>query len=448
MKYIATAIGMVWLTPQTQAKQPDVFLIITDQQTQEAMSCAGNPYVHTPAMDALAKDGLRFRRAYVSYPLSGPSRASLFTGKTPWELGVKDNDDPLKESDMRQNLGFCLSAAGYDCLYAGKWHIPEVNIPENGTGFRKICNMNDAQLVDACIPHLREKRKKPLFLVASFLNPHEICEFARGESLPFSRIPEAKPEDYPLLPYNFTEPAYYPEALSLHKNTVPKSYPTRSYTDDEWREYLYAYYRLVETVDAEVGRLVAALKENGRYDNSLIIFISDHGDGVAAHRWNQKRSLQEEVINVPLIIKTPGKQKNAGNENITALINSSLDIYPTICDYAGASDLPASQGKSLRPVLEGKTKSHHENIFVETLLDGINTRAWCVISQTYKYVLYNFYKNREQLYNLDADRYEMLNLASDKKHKKTLSELRKQLYEWGISISDQRLIRQLKNYIP
>jgi arylsulfatase A-like enzyme len=433
--------------PVQATQQPDIILIITDQQTASAMSCAGNPNVHTPAMDELAKDGVRFNRAYVSYPLSGPSRASLFTGKTAWELGIKDNDDTMQPQEMQLSLGFQVSAAGYDCLYAGKWHVPEVNIPETGTGFQKICNMNDAELVAACLPHIREKRENPMFLVASFLNPHEICEFARGESLPFSRLSSIHPEDYPQLPYNFSVPGYYPEALTLHQDAVPKSYPARAYTDDDWRKYLSAYYQLVETVDAEIGKLIAALKANGKYDNSLIIFMSDHGDGVGAHRWNQKRSLQEEVIHVPFIIKPPRKQGIVNEVNEQALVNVSLDVYPTVCDYAQVNNQSQLAGISLRKVLEGKTKTHHEKVFVETLLDGINVRAWGVIGNTHKYVLYNYYKNREQLFDLETDRYEMNNLIHDKNQKATIDELRKDLYDWGVSINDARLVRQLKNYI-
>lgn len=425
-------------------QKPNIILIITDQQTASAMSCAGNPYVDTPGMDALAKDGVRFSRAYVSYPLSGPSRASLITGKMPAELGVKDNDDKLSEDDMQSNFGYMASRAGYDCLYAGKWHIPEVNIPENGTGFQKVCDMNDPLLVEKSIPYLQQKRDKPLFFVASFLNPHEICEFARGEALHYGKLEEPALKDCPALPYNFSIPAYYPEAITIHKDVVPKSYPTAKYTEDDWRRYLYAYYRLVERVDNEIVKLINELKKNNLYDNSLILFVSDHGDGVAAHQWNQKRILQEEVVKVPFIVKPP-KSKNAGKVNDKALINTSLDIYQTICDYTGVGENKDLHGKSIRPLLENKSETLHENVFVETLLDGVGVRGWTVIGQDYKYTLYRYFKNKEQLVNLDNDPHEMQNLAVDKKYESVLLEKRKKLYEWGVKTNDKLLIRLLKN---
>ncbi len=436
---------MIGFASPLLAQQPDIILIITDQQTASAMSCVGNPDVKTPAMDELAKDGVLFKNAYVSYPLSGPSRASLITGKTPCELGIKDNEDNLKQEDRQNSIGFRLTAAGYNCLYAGKWHIPQVNIPEEGTGFHKVCNMDDNILVDACTPYIREKGNKPMFLVASFLNPHEICEYARDESLPFSRLNnEFLLKDCPNLPSNFPEPAYYPEALTLQKEADPKSYPTRSYTDDDWRKYLYAYYRLVEKVDAEIGKLISELKANGKYNNSLILFVSDHGDGVTSHRWNQKRSLQEEVIRIPFIVKPPKGKGISNQKNDEALINTSLDIFQTICDYAGVKTEQNLKGKSVRPVLEGKTKTLHDYVFVETLLDGINTRGWCVIGKNYKYVLYRFFKNREQFFDRNFDPKEMQNLAVDKNYHNTLMQYRKELFNWGLDVNDLLLIKQLK----
>lgn len=428
-----------------QPDKPDIILIITDQQTASAMSCADNPYVKTPGMDMLAQDGIRFSRSYVTYPLSGPSRASLITGYMPVEIGVKENGGELSDSQMQNSIGYAVSDAGYDCLYAGKWHAPElVNIPEEGTGFRKVCDMNDLILVDSCIPHLKKKRERPLFLVASFLNPHEICEFARGEALHYGKLSVPDVSECPPLPYNAVIPAYYPEAITLHRQWVPKSYPTAQYTDDDWRRYLYAYYRLVERVDAEVVRLIDGLKKNNLYDNSLILFVSDHGDGVSAHRANQKRVLQEEIIRVPFIVKAPDS-KIKGVVNDEVLISINLDIYQTICDYAGVGENKDLNGKSLRMLLDGKANTHHPEVYVETLLDGIDARGWSVIGKDFKYTLYRYFKNKEQLVNLKVDPYEMQNLAVDKQYESVLLDMRRKLYDWGLKTNDKMLVRLLKD---
>ncbi len=426
--------------------KPNIILILTDQQTASAMSCVGNADVQTPAMDALAKDGRIFTRAYSAYPLSGPCRASLMTGKMPVELGVKDNDWPLSDADMARNIGFVLQAGGYDCLYAGKWHIPEIEIPQ-GKGFSKICGMDDRMIAEASRPHLAADRQKPLFLVASFLNPHEICEFARNETLHYGSVPEVDLVQCPNLPINFMESTYWPEALALHKSTVVKSYPSGGYTQDDWRRYLYAYYRLVERVDAELGRFVDMLKEEGLYHNSVIIFSSDHGDGVANHQWNQKRALTEAVVNVPLIIKAPKDAPLTISSNSNALVNIGLDLFPTICDYAGVQVPQGLNGHSLRPVMEGVADQVAGEVFVETLLDGVNVRGWSIIEQDYKYVLYRFYKNREQLFSLDNDPGEMLNLAVDQRHQAHLTRLREKMHSWAVRTNDIMLQKTLADLI-
>lgn len=446
-------LGAVCTSPLSASNEekpsdkPNIILIMVDQLTASAMSCAGNEYVKTPAMDALAEDGIRFSRSYVTYPLSGPSRSSLFTGQMPIEIGVTDNGGKMNDGVLEKNLGYLISDSGYDCLYAGKWHAPEeVNLPEEGTGFTKICDMDDPTLVDQCVPYLQQKREKPMFLVASFLNPHEICEFVRDEALHYGQLDTIDINECPPLPYNAGITPYFPEAISLHRRWVPRSYPTELYTDDDWRRYLYAYYRLVERVDNEVGKLISELKKNNLYDNSLILFVSDHGEGMGAHRGNQKRVLYEEIVNIPFIVKAPDN-KIKGKSNDDALISINLDIFQTICDYSGAEINKEFHGKSIRPLLEGKTETHHEEVYIETLLDGIDTRAWAVVGKDFKYVYYRFYKNKEQLFNLTEDPYEIQNLAVDKNYEDQKLMMRKKLYDWAIKTNDKLLIRTLKNQI-
>lgn len=429
-------------------KRPDIIVIMTDQQTAGALSCAGNPWVQTPAMDALAADGVRFTRAYCPYPLSGPCRASLITGRMPFEVGATDNGVRPSADAMREGIGHRMSAAGYECLYAGKWHVPEVNLPESGTGFRRIAKMGDPTLADACDAALDAyDGSKPLFLVASLLNPHEICEYGRNETLQYGELAPFATEDCPNLPANFMPSTYEAEALSLERTASPRYHDTYTYTQDDWRRYLYAYYRFVERVDREVGRIVGVLKRHGLYDDAVILFLSDHGDGAAAHGWNQKWNLQEEVVNVPLIVKSPKDRGLRGAVNTAALSNVGLDLYATVCDYAGvALDTARYRGRSLRPVAEGRAETLHDEVFVETLLSGVGMRGWSIVGPRYKYVLYQWGRNREALYDLQADPGEMVNLAVDRRYAAELGRLRRALYEWGVRIGEQRLVRNLAPY--
>jgi len=183
---------------------------------------------------------------------------------------------------------------------------------------------------------LSDKRDKPLFLVTSFLNPHEICEYARSQTLHYGEVEIPDNAKLPSLPANFNAVKQLPEGLMIHKSMSPKLYPTTNYASLDWRNYLYTYYRLVERVDQNLADLIAELKKNNLYDNSLIVFLSDHGDGVVAHQWNQKRALFEETIRIPLIVKPPVKDRNnfSGNSS-QALINIGIgDLGKTPCAFA------------------------------------------------------------------------------------------------------------------
>lgn len=444
-KKLTTAALLAAVVGLNGQDKPDIILIMTDQQTADAMSSRGNPNVKTPAMDMLAADGISFYNAYCSYPLSGPSRASLFTGKMPFEINVPDNETGLPASEVQQTLGFRLAEAGYECLYAGKWHIPDAEIPDGVFGFRKISGMNDLTLNGNVSRELSKKRNKPLFLVTSFLNPHEICEYARSQKMHYGEVPIPENAELPVLPENFNAVNQLPEGLMIHKTMSPRLYPTMNYNKTDWRKYLYTYYRLVEQVDRHLAELIVELKKNNLYDNSLIVFLSDHGDGTAAHQWNQKRALFQETINVPLIVKPPlGTNNSISGKTSRALVNIGIDIYPTLCDYAGSSVPDDRKGYSLKSLIEGKTTNHHNSIFIETLLDGINIRGWCVIEGDYKYIYYRMFKNKEQLFNLKADKLEKNNLVNKPYVSKIRIKMRQLLLEHALQTKDQVLQKEMQ----
>jgi len=182
-------------------------------------------------------------------------------------------------------------------------------------------------------------------------------------------------------------------------------------------------------VDNEIGKILDALVELGLYEDALIIFSSDHGDGVAANKWNQKSALFEEIVNVPFIVKAP--DAFSGNVERPELINAGLDLLPTICDYASAEIPSLVTGKSIRILVENKdTEEIHPFIVTETQFDKSPTRGWMVRTPQYKYVLYDKGKFREQLFDMQTDRSERINLAVEKKQNELLNRHRKLLNQW------------------
>lgn len=420
------------------ADRPNILLICTDQQFAGAMSCAGNDDLATPAMDSLAAAGVRFDRAYCTHPLCAPVRSSFVTGLMPHQTGVTTNGSPIAPELVPRNIGHLLGEAGYACALAGKWHVTGCT-PEE-CGFEVLCGTRDSEIPDACSGFL-ERERGPVFLFASFVNPHDICQAARSQVLPQGPIAEpTSVQECPNLPANCNWPAYGPEMLEFLQPTNPRVYPTVNYSDDDWRRLRWDYYRLVEKVDGEIRRLLEALQTSGRAQDTLVLFTSDHGDGHGAHRWNQKTALWEEEIRVPLIVSGCGTLEGQADPR---LVSNGLDLLPTICDYAGVAipdDLP---GRSLRPLLEGQdVDDWRRNLVVETITGigsgpGGEPVARALIGERTKYSVYAMGRWREQLVDLEKDPGEMVNLAVENRYQAALQACRNRLRAWCRETADE-----------
>ncbi|MFZ5828871.1 MAG: sulfatase, partial [Planctomycetota bacterium] len=275
------------------AEKPNILFLITDQQTAGALSCAGNPYVKTPNLDRLAARGVRFEKSYCTYPLCCPSRGSLFSSRMAHELGIYGNfDAELSEKDV-PTMGDLFRAAGYETAYAGKWHL-QAPFPafKNGKipGFEVLPLSGkdphtldlekegkgltvDPNAADAAIRFLKQPHERPFLLVASILNPHDICEFPECEALR-----KLVPSDSAKLP-----PARSNLELSQPLPSVLDARPAGGskhpdWNERQWQEYFCAYCRLVEMADAEVGRVLKGLDDAGLASSTVVVFTSDHGE--------------------------------------------------------------------------------------------------------------------------------------------------------------------------
>lgn len=410
--------------------RPNILYIFTDQQYAGAMSCAGNADLHTPAMDSIAESGVRFERAYCTYPLCTPARASMFTGRMPHEVGITSNGQPIDETFRQEELGYLLSNAGYECVYGGKWHVPQISIPDNH-GFRQICGFDDVGLPVRCREFLEGPHDKPFFLVAAFDNPHNICEWRRQQVIPWGSIGEPpRVEDCPPLPANFAISPFEPEAIRVATRGNARIYPGLEYSHEQWRRYRWAYYRLVEKVDEQIGQILKALEDTGFAGDTLIIFSSDHGDGHSAHQLVQKTFMYDETTRVPFLISMPGvtKQDYVDERHV---VSNGLDFYATVCDFAGV-DLPdGMNGCSLRPLLSGSNDVEWTNhIVVETRFGQSDSEARMVRTERYKYMVYGWGAYREQLFDMEKDPGEMVNLAVYSKYDSVLQHHRNLLRAW------------------
>jgi len=437
---VISLFGFTTVTSQIKyAIKPNILLIITDQQTADAMSCSGNQYVKTPALDKLATSGVRFEKNYVTQPLCLPFRSSLQTSRYPHEIGTINNGTTIN-GDFPM-LGNLVASAGYQCEYIGKWHVG--TSPEKA-GYKNYDNVGtDDEKAKATVEYLHKKHDNPFFLTVSLMNPHNVCQLARadadGTDLPDGSIglPPAKLDELPPLPRNFEISANEPSAIRNAQKSSFKQYPTPNWNELIWRQYLWGYYRLVEKVDSEIGKIIQALEAGGYADNTVIVFTSDHGEGMAMHHWNQKQVLYDQVTRVPLIISWKGKtQKRVYSE----LVSNALDIPVTILDIIGEEKPSSMHGISLLPILDGNSPKPRDFVVSETMFaeneKPLGGTGRMIRTKKYKYCIYDNGENREQLFDMEKDPGEMINLVSDNKFKKELNNHRELLTNWGNKTND------------
>lgn len=421
------------------AARPNILIIMTDQQTADAMSIAGNKDLHTPAMDKLAQNGIRFTKAYCAQPLCTPSRTALMSGKMPFETGFVGNA-PEKDGQWPDDLlmmGKIFQNGGYKTGYVGKWHLPVPTAKKSQHGFEYIENTsfqdyNDAATPSFCARFIKENKNTPFLLVASFLNPHDICEWARDEDLKMDVLEKAPTVDQcPQLPANWKIPQYEPKIVRDQQKVSFRTYPSVNWTADQWRQYRWAYNRLVEKVDGYIEMVLASLKKYNIEKNTIIIFTADHGDGYAGHSWNQKQILYEESAKIPFIISKIGEWKPRTDD---LLVCNGIDIIPTICGFTGIQKPTYLKGIDLSKRITNPSENLRDTLVIETdFADNeelLNISGRAVITQNLKYIVYNKGDLKEQLFNLTTDPGEITNLAVNKAYKKELIAMRRYLKKW------------------
>ena len=349
------------------ASPPNILLIVTDQQNIDtirahrehfAHPAHGTSWVETPNLDRLARRGTSFLESHVANPVCCPSRSSLFTGRYATETGVTYNNVGIDRSVP--NLGQWFERhTDYERVYCGKWHVggkwnyPTVDGPRKIPGFETLPvgslgtgDLADYQVSSSVEGFVRSyDGERPFLVVAGLMNPHDICFWMGAGPDPRYIVPGEDVfglgEHLPVLPPNHD--TFFGE---------PLAHGRKKFTPMQWRNYAHDYYRMVEKVDADVGRMLSAVES--RDDETLVIFTSDHGEGLGRHGRVQKWHPYEHSLKVPLVVSLPGRVRE-GAVDAAHLVNN-VDLMSTVCDYAGIAPPPHARGRSLRPLLEGELR--------------------------------------------------------------------------------------------
>lgn len=450
---VVAFVGTPAVAWQAAAARPNVLLLMSDDLAA-TLSCYGHPVAKTPNLDALAKGGVLFERAYCQFPHCNPSRSSMLTGLRPGTTKVTNNEDNLYVNHPGiMTLPHYFRERGYATARCGKiFHLgvptglesmddpaawdfgtpfkderpypaareSEVKVPTgNKQGIRWTeTNGTDDDLVDGNFAKTAiewlEKRDpaKPFFLAVGFHRPH----------LPL--VAPAKYFDlYPLQDIVLPEEPADDEAdiPPPARNGAVPGYAITA-TADQRRAAIRGYLACVSYVDAQAGRLLDALERLSLRDNTIIIFAADHGWHLGEHKLWHKRSLFEESARVPFLVVAPGAKANG--QRCAGLVEL-LDVFPTLCDLAGLPTPANQQGQSLRPLLNDAKATVHDAAFTQARR-GANAEFWgrTVRTARWRCTEWDEGANGIELYDHDNDPHEYTNLAKSPGHAMVLQELR------------------------
>lgn len=426
--------------------KPNVLIFFTDQQRWDTVGVYGSPLNLTPNLDAMAKEGTVFNFAFTNQPVCAPARGCILTGQYATTHKVWRNGLGLKVED--NTLAYCFKKAGYEVGYIGKWHLspdelgPGYVPPEYRAGFEdywEVANLleftshpydtnlydKDGKLIhidgyrvdaltERVINFIEQPHNNPFFLIVSYLEPHHQNDMNR-----------------------FVAPDGYRERYI--NSFVP--HDLRPFPGD-WQEQLPDYYGCIARLDECFGKIVETLKSKDIFENTIIVFLSDHGCHFRTRNTEYKRSCHESSVRIPLIIHGPGFNKSLVIPELVGLI----DIAPTLLDAVGIPIPESMQGKSLIPLINRDIKDWKNEVFIQIsescVARAIRTERWkyCVIaedkngwldSKSDTYVEY-------QLYDLYADPYELINLAGRREYRNIANELKERLLHRVEEIEGER----------
>lgn len=463
-------LGLVGLLPAVshaaESDRPNVLFIISDD-LNNYLGCYEDPRAKTPHLDKLAKRGVRFDRAYCAFPLCGPGRNAMLTGLHANSTGIYDNQQLFRQTiPKHHSLPQAFRLAGYFAARVGKLY--HYNVPTSvGTAGHEDPGSWELQINPAGVDRLEEESKifslvpgsfgatpswyaspkpdeehtdgmlatdatwilercaqrkdRPFFLAVGFYRPH---------------TPYVAPKDPYFDQYDLADMPFVEDVQALQKNAPPAAYATgyrvfdqETFNEQRQRECAQAYYASISFMDAQVGRIVDVLDEQGLADNTIIVFTSDHGYHIGEHGLWQKRTLFEEGTRVPLMIVAPGITKPGG---VVTEPVSHLDLYPTLaelCEVETPSNLhgqslvaqlkdPAAKGRgwALSQITRGPRNRPDERYFGYSL----RTAKW-------RYNEWDGGAKGRELYDHENDPQEQQNLVEDPAHAETVNELSQQL---------------------
>lgn len=446
-------LGMPLLAPAIAAAappKPNFVVIFSDDHTYRAIGY-NNPAVKTPHLDRLAAEGFRLDRAFTASPICVASRASIYTGTYPQRHGSVG----LASAAFNQNvvvekrfvtLPTALAQAGYHTALYGKSHLGEPTTFGFTEG-RETKDANDEETFAEADKFVQREAKlgRPFLLWLTPRNPHvPLSAPQRFKDLYRDTVITLDPNwrESPLMESFFNQAAagqivfrdgplpIYPQAPAGQTSGPPR-------TAANMQEVIKAYYADVSCLDEQIGRLVEQLKAAGLYENTIIVYLSDNGYHLGNHGLGNKITMHEESVRVPMFIHSPLLPVKRARSD--ALV-SSLDVYPTLLDFAGVAAPPQLMGQSLRPILASPSAAGRDYVVSECVGPPerrLGTGHRMVRTDRFKYILSS--SDEEAFFDLRSDPFELKNLIGHPELAGEIARHRRMLREWMTAVGEKRL---------
>lgn len=465
--------------------RPNVLILHTDQQRWDTIRSGGNEHIHTPNLDALARQGTLFQNFFCNSPICMPSRQSMFSGQYPSAIGCTCNGIEMPEDVL--TIHQVLKPYGYHTASNGKLHFlnhanRDHREPHPDYGFDQLIvsddfgcyddaylkwvEMKDPSQVEKCLstscpawtgePWLIPGREHHMARPYIFDGPEELTHSAfvaeetisyiqRHSHEPFYAIAGFFSPHSPVNPPRRFVEMYDPSTLPLpHMNEGEDVF---DYSPEDWQRVKAYYYALISHIDDQIGRILRALDDAGLRENTLIIFTSDHGDHMGDHGIVEKGTPYDTCNRIPLIVSHPGHiPQGVIHEEIV----EGVDLAPTILDYCGVQTPPVMTGRSLKPLFEGEGYEERTSAYIEVKVPSghAETRddgarhprglrgTWKGLrTRDYEYTVYR--DGTELLFDIEQDPHELTNVAGDPGHLDGLHAMREEMVRRWFDVEPQ-----------
>lgn len=486
---------------QNGQQRPNIIYIMSDDHAYQAISAYGSALKElaaTPNIDRIAREGIRFDRCLVTNSISGPCRAVILTGKYSHLNGFVANEGQKPFDGSQQTFPKLLQKAGYSTAMIGKWHLGsdptgfdhwEI-LPGQGSYYNPEFITRDGRhtekgyvtelITDKCISWLEDARDsgKPFMLMMHHKAPHREWQPGPEELTLYKDVTFPEPptlfEDYSnrgtaelTQDMTISKTMRLEEDLKLYRdrskmkntglnrldqvqmaewdsvyNPIIRKFYASNLSGDElvrfkYQRYLQDYLACIAAVDKSVGEVLDYLKETGLDKNTVVIYASDQGFYLGEHGWFDKRFMFEESYRTPLLISWPGVTKSG---TINGDMVSNIDLPETFLEIAGV-DVPSDmQGRSMVPVLKGRTpgnwRKEHYYHYYEYPGSHMVKRHYGMSTQRYKLIHYYYDIDEWELYDRIADPLEMRNFYDDPSYSRVRKKLHRRLAKLMVEYGD------------